>query len=57
MTIEQEKILIEAQQYCDDEDKSTEFMLQYMADMAEVEYDAVVDWLMARAEKNGQLKQ
>jgi hypothetical protein len=32
--------------YCDEEDKSTEFMFQYMADTAGVEYDVAVDFVM-----------
>ena len=41
------KILLkEAQQYCDDNNKSTEFMLQYMQDMAGVDLDTVMEFLM-----------
>lgn len=38
-------LLIEAQQYCDDNDKSTEFMIQYMQDFAEVYLDCVINYL------------
>ena len=38
--------LYEAWQYCDDEDKSTGFMFQYMADTAGVSYDRVVDFII-----------
>lgn len=34
-----------AQQYCDDNDKSTEFMLQYMQDAAKVDLDCVMNFL------------
>ena len=34
-----------AQQYCDDNDKSTEFMLQYMQDVANVDLDCVIKFL------------
>lgn len=37
--------LFEAWQYCDDNDKSTEFMLQYMQDVAKVDLDCVVNFL------------
>ena len=37
--------LREAQQYCDDEDKSTEFMLQYMQDYAGVDLNCVLKFL------------
>ena len=35
-----------AWQYCDDEDKSTEFMFQYMSDVANVSYDTAVDFVV-----------
>lgn len=38
--------LFDAWDYCDTHDKSTEFMLQYMADFADIEYDAVVDFIV-----------
>ena len=38
--------LLEAKQFCDDNDKSTEFMLQYMQDYAGVDLDCVLDFLM-----------
>ena len=47
MTKKQKQLLLDAWQYCDDEDKSTEFMLQYMADMSGVEYMDVVEYLAA----------
>jgi len=34
-----------AQQYCDDNDKSTEFMLEYMQDVANVDLDCVMNFL------------
>jgi hypothetical protein len=37
--------LLTAWQWCDDEDKSTEFMLQYMQDAAGVNLDCVVSFL------------
>lgn len=38
--------LVEAWNYCDSEDKSTEFMFQYMADTAGVEYDVAVSFVV-----------
>lgn len=39
------EILFEAWLYCDEEDKSTEFMLQYMSDQSGLAYDEVVDFV------------
>ena len=38
-------ILLEAWAYCDINDKSTEFMLQYMQDMAGVNFDCVMNFI------------
>ena len=40
-------LLFEAWAYCDEEDKSTDFMFQYMADTANVDYDDVVDFVIS----------
>lgn len=45
-------LLREAQQYCDDNDKSTAFMLEYMQDVANVDLDCVLNYL----EKEGGFK-
>jgi hypothetical protein len=37
--------LIEAKQYCDENDKSTEFMLEYMQQHAGVDLDCVINFL------------
>ena len=37
--------LLAAWQYCDDEDKSTEFMIQSMMDNAKVDMDCVVNFM------------
>lgn len=37
--------LLEAWQYCDNQDKSTEFMLEYMQDFAGVDLDCVVKFI------------
>ena len=39
------ELLKEAQQYCDDNDKSTEFMIQYMQDVAGATLDEVIKYL------------
>jgi hypothetical protein len=39
------KLLKEAQAYCDENDKSTEFMLQYMQDFAGVDLEVVIEFL------------
>ncbi len=31
--------------YCDEHDKSTEFMIQFMQDVAEVDFDVVIEFL------------
>ena len=45
ITKETKSKLFEAWQYCDDNDKSTEFMLQYMQDFAGVDLDCVINFL------------
>ena len=43
--------LFEAWAYCDELDKSTEFMLQYMADSAKVEYDVATQFVVNTTEE------
>lgn len=45
-----EKLFI-AWAYCDEEDKSTEFMMQYMQDVAGVNIDCVVNFLAKTTDK------
>lgn len=45
MTEEQKQILHDAWWYCDEEDKSTEFMFQYMSDVSGIDYGIVVDFV------------
>jgi len=40
-----EQILLDAWDYCNKEDKSTEFMIQYMQDVADVDFDTVIEFL------------
>lgn len=39
------QILHEAWNYCDEEDKSTEYMLQYMQDVANVDMECVISFI------------
>lgn len=45
LTQEQQQILFEAWAYCDWQDKSTEFMLEYMQDKAETSLDNVLEFI------------
>lgn len=45
MTKKTKDLLTEAYNYCDENDKSTEFMLQYMQDFANVDLDTVLDFI------------
>jgi hypothetical protein len=45
MTPTQKTLILDAWDYCDEHDKSTEFMLQYMSDISGVDYDEVVDYI------------
>jgi hypothetical protein len=44
--------LLTAWQYCDDEDKSTEFMLQYMQDFAGVDLDCVISFMQKTSDED-----
>lgn len=45
ITKEQRELLKEAHSWCDENDKSTEFMIQYMQDFAGVDFDDVINYL------------
>ena len=49
ITETQREMLAEAQRWCDAEDKSTEFMIQYMQDYASVDFDDVIEYLQEQA--------
>lgn len=49
MKLKTKELLKEAQQYCDDNDKSTEFMIQYMQNCAGVSYDCVIAYLTKKS--------
>ncbi len=51
MKTETKIALFDAWNYCDREDKSTEFMFQYMSDTANVSYDTVVDFIMKQGDE------
>lgn len=44
---QQRKMLLAAWDFCDKEEKSTEYMFQYMADTANADYDEVVDFVVS----------
>jgi hypothetical protein len=44
-------MLQEAEKYCNDNDKSTEFMLEYMQDVAGVDLDCVLNYLENKYKK------
>jgi hypothetical protein len=48
MTESQKKLILDAWDYCDQEDKSTEFMLQYMSDVSSVDFDEVVKYITSK---------
>lgn len=45
MKTETKNKLLEAWAYCDKEDKSTGFMIQYMQDFAGVSFDCVINFI------------
>ena len=51
MTDIQRAQLQQCKEYCDEEDKSTEFMLQYMQDVTGVDWWEMMDWLEAEADQ------
>jgi len=44
-------VLIEAWNQCDESDKSTEYMLQYMSDVSGLDYDCVVNFVIRTDDK------
>lgn len=53
--IGKKKILLDAWAWCDKENKSTEYMLQYMTDISGLEYDKVVEFVIKEGEKRNTL--
>ena len=47
-----EELMKQAQDWCDDNDKSTEFMIQYMQDKAKVSFETVMNFLEKQAVKS-----
>lgn len=45
LTDTQRGLLLEAKEWCDDNDKSIEFMIQYMQDFSGCTHDQVIEWL------------
>ena len=46
LTEAKKKLLLDAWDYCDKEDKSTEFMIAYMIDISGLEHEEVMDFLL-----------
>lgn len=46
MSTAKNEMLQEAKDYCDEHDKSTEFMISYMMDFADATHDEVMDFLI-----------
>ena len=51
MKIKTKNKLAEAWQYCEDNNKSTEFMLEYMQDIANVNLACVIDFIQEISNK------
>ena len=49
MTEGKKALMREAQNYCDEKDKSTEFMIQYMMDTADATHDEVMEFLVSQS--------
>lgn len=47
MTQEQKQLILEAWDYCDEEDKSTEFMLTYMSDVSGIDYEDIIEYIVS----------
>ena len=45
MNAKQKQLLLDAWNWCDQHDKSTEFTLQYCSDVSGVDYDRVVAYI------------
>ena len=54
MQVEIKMKLLEAWKYCDDNDKSTEFMLEYMQDFAGVDLGCVMNFIVKTTNKDRQ---
>jgi len=55
MKAETKRKLLEAWQYCDNEDKSTEFMLEYMQSFANVDLDCVMNFIQKTTDEDRQI--
>ncbi len=47
-----EILLQEAMDWCDDNDKSTEFMIEYMQDFADATHEEVIAFLISKSDDN-----
>jgi hypothetical protein len=50
MKINKEALIEKAYDLCNEEDKSTEYMIQYIQDFAVVSHDEVMDFLIDKCE-------
>lgn len=46
MTKQQEKLVLEAWRYCDENEKSDEFLIQYASDVSGVDESEVIDFII-----------
>lgn len=51
LTAVQRELIDAAMDICNDEDRSTEYMLQYCTDMSGADYDAVVDYIVGKKDR------
>ena len=54
MSNDKKELLFQAWAYCDEHDKSTEFMFKYMADTANIDYDDAVEFVIETTEEERQ---
>jgi len=52
MKVETKNKLLAAWQYCDDNEKSTEFMLEYIQDVAGVDLDCVINFIQKTTDED-----
>jgi len=52
LTALQRELIDAAMDICDEEDRSTEYMLQYCTDMSGADYDAVVEYIVHEQGRN-----
>lgn len=48
MTESQKQSILDGWAWCDEEDKSTEFMLQYLSDISGLDYEEIVEYVVGK---------